>query len=93
MFFQIAAKGKGYRIVASLYKNSLFLGSMFSPKVPRAVQKRVSILGGRCGSDGLLPDQLFLTSVRSDGPREFTPTPKSDAPRPLDWAEFRVNRA
>ena len=51
-------------------------GSMDSPKVPRAVQKRVCFLGGRCGSDGLLPVPHFLTSVRSDGPREFTPTPK-----------------
>jgi hypothetical protein len=66
---------------------------MFSSKVLRAVQKRVSILRGRCGSNGLLPNQLFLTSMRSDGPREFTTNPKSDAPRLLDWAEFRGNRA
>ena len=66
---------------------------MYSPKVPRAVQKRVCFLGGRCGSDGLLPVPHFLTSVRSDGPREFIPTPKRLPGLFLGWAEFRVNRA
>jgi hypothetical protein len=43
--------------------------------------------------DELLPDPIFLTSVRSDGPRELTTTPKRFPPPFFGWAEFRVNRA
>ena len=55
-------------------------GSIFSPRMPRTCQKRVSFLGGRCGIDEVLPDPIFFTSVRSDGPREFATTPKRFPP-------------
>ena len=90
---QIEAKSKGYPIKAPIYQNLLFSGSLFIPKKMRTVQNSVPFLGGQCDSDGLLPDPLFFTSVRSDGTREVISALKRVPGLFLGRAEIRVNRA